>query len=54
MFNLDIIRPDFFRTTKKQKYAIGSIEYTIKKGIVTVKSGIKKAEFRFKVDENQV
>ena len=25
-----------------------------KKGIVTVKSGIKKAEFRFKADKNQV
>jgi hypothetical protein len=34
--------------------AIGSIEYTIKKGIVTVKSGIKKAEFHFKADEKQV
>ena len=48
------IRPDFTRTTKKWKSAIGSIEYTIKKGIATVKSGIKKAEFHFKADENQV
>ena len=36
-------RPDFTRTTKKRKSAIRSIEYTIKKkGIATVKSGIKK------------
>ena len=47
-------RPDFTRTTKKRESAIGSIEYTIKKGIATVKSGIKKADFRFKADENQV
>jgi hypothetical protein len=48
------IRPHFTRTTKKRKSAIGSIEYTIKKEIVTVKSRIKKAEFHFKADENQV
>jgi hypothetical protein len=35
-------RPDFTKTTKKRESAIGSIEYTIKKGIITVKSGIKK------------
>ena len=54
-FYFNLFRPDFTRTTKKRKLAIGSIEYTIKKkGIVNVKSGIKKAEFRFKADENQV
>ena len=52
-FLLIICRPDYTRTTKKQKPTIGSIEYTIKKGIITVISGIKKADFRFKTDENQ-
>jgi len=44
----------FYEDNKKAE--IGNRKYWIyyKKGIVTVKSGIKKAEFRFKVDENQV
>ena len=45
----------FYEDNKKAEIdKIGSIEYTIKKGIVTVKSGEKKAEFRFKADENHV
>ena len=44
----------FYEDNKKTE--IGNRKYWIyyKKGIVTVKSGIKKAEFRFKVDEKQV
>ena len=51
------IRPDFTKPTKKRKSVSRSIEYTIKKGIVTaktIKSGIKKAEFRFIAGKNQV
>jgi len=44
----------FYQDNKKAE--IGNRKYWLyhKKGIVTVKSGIKKAEFRFKADENQV
>jgi hypothetical protein len=44
----------FYEDNKKAE--IGNQKYWIyyKKGIVTVKSGIKKAEFHFKADENQV
>jgi hypothetical protein len=44
----------FISSNKKEE--IGNRKYWInyKKGIVTVKSGIKKVELRFKVDEKQV
>ena len=52
-FYITLCRPDFTRTTKKRKSAIRSIEYTIKRNR-NGKIRNKKAEFRFKVDKNQV
>jgi hypothetical protein len=49
-----ILQTWFYEDNKKAE--IGNRKYWIyyKKGIATVKSGILKAEFRFKADENQV
>ena len=54
LFGSTLIRPDFTKPTKKAE--IGKRKYRIyyKKGILMVKSGIKKAEFHFKAVKNQV